>query len=105
MGVAAFGQGNVAVFSAQRASSLSGIVVDGMDAPVPGVAVAECSDDFKECIEVARSDEGGRFSIQSARKGKVHYLRFDLPGMDEARVTVTLSRFSKKLTIWLAVGT
>jgi len=74
-------------------------------APVAGVAVAECSAGFKDCVARARSGKDGHFTIQSKRKGRVHYLRFDLPGMDEERETITLSRFSKMLTIRLVVGT
>jgi hypothetical protein len=105
MGTACFAQGNEAVLSAQRASSLSGIVVDGEGVPTADVAVAECSADFKDCVTAAHTDRDGLFSVRSTHAGKVHYLRFDLPGMDEARVTVTLSSFSKKLTIRLVVGT
>jgi hypothetical protein len=105
VGTAALAQGNEAVMTAQRASSLSGVVIDMMGAPTADVAVAECSTDFKDCATVAHSDKNGHFSVHSTRVGKVHYLRFDLPGMDEGRVTVTLSRYAKKLTIQLVVGT
>ena len=105
MGTDALAQGNEAVDHAQRANSLSGIVVDMAGAPVTGVAVAECSAGFKDCVSEARSGKDGHFTIQSNRKGTVHYLRFDLPGLDEERETITLSRFSKKLTIRLVVGT
>lgn len=91
--------------TAQRASSLSGIVVDVEAAPTANVAVAECSAGFKDCVTVAHSDKEGGFSVHSTHAGKIHYLRFDLPGMDEERVTVTLARYSKKLTIQLVVGT
>jgi hypothetical protein len=104
-GTCAFAQGNVAILTAVHASSLSGIVVDREGTPTAAVAVAECSAGFEGCVTVAHSEKDGHFSVHSTHAGKVHYLRFDLPGMDEERVTVTLSGSSKKLTIQLTVGT
>jgi hypothetical protein len=103
--VFATAQGNMTVARTQRASSLNGMVVDGEGTPIVDVTVAECSVDFKECVTVAHSDKDGHFKVHSTLAGKIHYLRFDLPGMDEERVTVTLARFSKKLRVRLTVGT
>jgi hypothetical protein len=101
----ALAQGNMVIERAQRASSLSGIVEDGMGAAIAGVAVAECSAHFNDCVTVERTDKDGRFNVRSARKGRVHNLQFLSLGMDQERVTVTLSHFSRKLRIKLVVGT
>ena len=104
MGVPACAQGYVNVLTAERASSLSGIVVDMTGVPVADVAVAECAPDFKDCFTVDHSDKGGHLSVHSTRAGKVHYLQFLSPGMDPACVTVTLSPFRGKLKVRLQVG-
>src|SRR5580658_9102197 len=91
MGVWARAQGNAAVVREQRANSLNGTVVDKVGMPVGAVAIAECSEGFRDCVDVAKSDGDGRFKIASAQRGKVHYLRFLSPGMNEEREIVTLS--------------
>ena len=101
----ALAQGNETVMTAQRASSLSGIVVDPTGAAIAGVAVAECSAGFNDCVTVKHTDKDGRFNVRSARKSKVHYLQFLSPGMNQERVTVSITGLSKMLKIVLVVGT
>jgi hypothetical protein len=101
----AFAQGNEVIMRTQCARSLSGIVLDPTGTAIAGVAVAECSANFNDCVTVNHTDKGGRFNVRSARKGNVHYLQFTSPGMDQERDTISITSFSKTLKIVLHVGT
>ena len=103
--VAAIAQGNETVMVTQHARSLNGtVVVVYTHSLLAGVAVSECSKDFNECVLVTKSDEKGRFTVRSRRSGRIHYLQFQLRGMDLEDVTVVLSPLARRLRVNLPVG-
>lgn len=87
----------VEIDKVQVANALSGIVRDPSGAPLPGVTVAEVSQDGS-VIESTTTDQAGSFAIVPRAKKKVYNLKISLdPNFNPLIVHVRVSRWTKKL--------
>jgi hypothetical protein len=74
--------------------SLSGFVLDYSHAPVAGALVEECTEKWERCFAQTRTDQNGRFSWPSVKKGR-HFLKISSPGFNPAQIIVMVSWHSK----------
>jgi len=115
-----------------HAQNLTGIVVDSIGAPVPGVMIEDCVQTFrqirgsdhseppvfenamildchsepKHVLASTTSDSNGHFKFQHAKMGSTHYLFVYCPGFDPMQITVKLRWFAKRnLRIKLVIAT
>ena|ERR1700761_4651402 len=105
MSSSCFGQASRTVDTQQRAENLSGDVyteaADGARQAMGDVIVAECTQGFKSCKMMAKTDGQGKFSVASELNTRIHYLQFLSPGFRESQVTVTLAKNGGKLSVLL----
>jgi hypothetical protein len=73
-----------------HSKTLSGIVLDPSGAPVAGVEINDCDDEFKQVMGTVTSDAKGSFSFRNTHRGTTHYLSFTARGFNPLRITVIL---------------
>ena len=89
----------------QVAKSLSAIVTDQGDLPVPGARIEEMNPGWKTVLRSTQADNHGRFTLAPVPGRKIYYLEISYPNFDPLRVRVAISvKKGKELKLRLAVA-
>ncbi len=90
-----------------KARTLAGTVKVEFGAPVKGVKVEECTEDWKTVLSSTVTDENGHFSFAEKPGRGLHYLRLLSPGLNMTLVKVRTTRLAhhKELSLPMHVAT
>lgn len=76
----------------QLAKSLSAVVRDSTDSPLPEVLVQDFDPKWNTVLRTTTTDKNGRFSLGPIQGTRIYYLQLSKLGFDPLRVRVQLDR-------------
>lgn len=89
----------------QKAQNLTGVIRDGLGAPIPEVTVEEMSDNWTKVLLRTTTDKEGRWSLSVLPERKIHNIRFIKNTFHQLRFRVSLThRTAKPLDFVLPVS-
>ena len=83
----------------QPAQRVQGIVVDVSGAPIPGMTVTDCTNQWAKALRSAKTDAEGRFHFSQQLGKSLYYLRFDHPGFNPLELQLKLDKHSANQSI------